>query len=557
MDLEEPGAAGTLARLREENAELRAHLRDLRARLDEPADIVRAIRDGEVDAFVVSEPRGERIYSLRRADVLYRVMVEEMKEGAATVDESGTIAYCNSYFAELLGQDRRAMVGSSLWPFVPEESRPFFEAWGGQATARLELMMRATHGELVPVVCTVNRLDAGEEAGLFCVIMTDLRKQRREEQLVAESRRKDEFLAMLAHELRNPIAPLRTAGELLRSGGTSGSRVEKAGQVIERQVAHMSRLIDDLLDVSRITRGKIRLELEPVDLSVVVERSVEMSRPLVDARRHQLTVVPPQGPLRVQADVTRLSQAISNLLDNASKFTPEGGRIWITLQARDGVAVIKVRDTGVGIAPDMMSRIFELFAQGDRTQETAKGGLGIGLTLVRTLIEMHQGTVEASSPGPGQGSELVVKLPLLVAPAVAAPAAAPAGNAAAAEPGPRRKVLVVDDNVDAAELLVLHLEDHGHEARVALTGEAALAAVDEFQPDVMLIDIDLPGMSGHELARRLRARPGARPVLVAVTGFGKDRDRAASRDAGFDQHWVKPIGAPALMAFLAALSPPR
>ena len=558
MSAEQPPTPTEAERLREENDRLRARLRDLRMRLEEPEDIVRAIRHGEVDAFVVSGPRGEQIYSLRRADVLYRAMVEEMKEGAAAVDRSGTIVYCNAYFAQLVNRDRSFLLGSSIWTFVPEESRDFFEAFEPQSTTRVdrhEVVLRAEGGELVPVVCTVSQLDIGDDEGLFCVMLTDLRRQRREEELLAESRRKDEFLAMLAHELRNPIAPIRTAAELLRVGGSGGDlHVEAARQVIERQVTHMTRLIDDLLDVSRITRGKIRLELERVDLALVVSRSVETVRPLIDARRHQLTLTQVPGPLIVQADVTRLSQVISNVLNNAAKFTPEGGSIAVKVEASDGAGVVRVRDTGIGIPHGMVSRIFDLFTQGDSTQVRAQGGLGIGLTLVRTLVEMHGGTVEASSPGPGQGSEFVIRVPLVAGAAGETAEATGHGERKQAGAATRHKILIVDDNVDAAEMLAIYLGEHEHETRTASEGEGALALVDEFKPDVMLIDIGLPGMSGHELARRLRASSRwAHIALVAVTGYGQQRDHAESRAAGFDHHCVKPISPAALLALLASL----
>jgi PAS domain S-box-containing protein len=527
--------------------------------LTEPEEIVRALRQGEVDALVVSEPGGERIYSLRSADLLYRAMIEEMKDGAVALDAHGTVVYCNAYFAQLMKAERSAIVGGSVFSFVPDNSRPFFERlhdpkWVN-GTGRSELILRTADGDLVPALATMNRIHV-EDNEVFCLILTDLTEQKRREELLVESRRKDEFLAMLAHELRNPLAPIRHALQVLGMAAGSSTTSKWASDVIERQVQQLARLTDDLLDVSRITRGKIRLDLEPLDLNVVIGRAVETVRPLIDARQQELTISLPDHPVGVQADATRLSQVVSNLLNNASKFTPERGQIWLGVDRREPSVEITVRDSGCGIAPEMLGRVFDLFAQADSTQQRAQGGLGIGLTLVRTLVEMHGGSVEGSSEGPGLGSRFTVRLPLWPGESWRpTPQERPAPRPAAE--GGSRRILVVDDNVDAAETMMMWLRLNGHDVRVCYDGESALREARAFRPHVMFVDIGLPGMNGNETARALRLLPElAGTVLVAATGYGQESDRRRSRAAGFDHHWVKPIDPNAVDELLASLAKP-
>jgi PAS domain S-box-containing protein len=540
--------------LREENEWLRGRLAELRARLKEPEEILRAIRQGEVDAFVVSEPTGEHVYSLRSPDALYRVMVEDMKEGAVALLPSGVVLYCNRHFARMMKVEREAVLGGSIRQFVPDESRPFFAALEGppaDGTAREELALQASDGALVPVYVTASRIPVeGQDA--LCLIVADLTERKRQEELIAEARRKDEFLAMLAHELRNPLAPIRNAIQVLNLKGPGDPELQYARGVIERQVTQLTRLVDDLLDVSRITRGKVKLRLEEVDLAGVIARAVETARPVIDARRHELTIALPPGPLRVRGDVTRLSQILGNLLNNAAKFTPEGGQVRVAVESRGGEALIRVRDSGEGIPADMITKVFDLFTQVDTTVGRSQGGLGIGLTLVRSLVEMHGGAVAVHSDGPGKGSEFTVRLPLLTAPwpgAEGGRAAAPR----APPPGAPRRVLVVDDSRDAADSLALLLRCWGHEVRTASNGPAALAEAASFRPHVVLLDIGLPGMSGLELARKLRQLPGLEGVaLVALTGFGRDDDRRRSLEAGCEHHWVKPVDPVVLESLLNA-----
>jgi PAS domain S-box-containing protein len=370
-------------------------------------------------------------------------------------------------------------------------------------------------------------------------------------------RRKDEFLAMLAHELRNPLAPIRNALHILKQAGADAAVLGRVREMMERQVQHMTRMVDDLLDVSRITRGKIELRKEDVDLASVVGRTVEVARPLIGDRRQTLTVDLPPEPVRLEADPTRLEQVLANLLNNAAKYTDHGGHIGLSARREGGELVLRVKDTGVGIAPDMLRRIFEPFVQADRVLHQSQGGLGIGLTLVRRLVEMHGGSVTAHSEGPGRGSEFVVRLPAL-SPEPPIPGARSAGvGGEPARAAPRRRILAVDDNVDAADSLAVLLRLEGHDVRVAHDGPAALAAVEAEPPDLVFLDIGMPVMNGYDVARRLRQRPGLESlVLVAMTGWGQDEDRRRSQEAGFDHHLVKPVEPEALHRLLASTKLP-
>ncbi|HWE37965.1 MAG TPA: response regulator [Isosphaeraceae bacterium] len=371
-------------------------------------------------------------------------------------------------------------------------------------------------------------------------------------------RQKGEFLAMLAHELRNPLAPLLHALHMLGSGVGAGPECGPIRDVAERQARHLARLVDDLLDVSRISTGKIELRTGPVDLREAVARAAETARPLVESRRHKLTLSLPEGPLPLVADEARIEQVLANLLNNAAKYTEPGGRIWIEARRDGDDAVVRVRDTGVGIAPELLPRVFDLFAQAERSLDRSQGGLGIGLTLVRRLVELHGGSIVADSPGVGLGSEFVVRLPIRAAdPETSAPDEdRPGAVADAADAPPPLHVLVVDDNADAARLLARLLEVNGHHAEVAYDGPTALERAQARPPDVVLLDIGLPGMDGYEVARKLRASVGLdRALLVALTGYGQEEDRRRSREAGMDVHLTKPVDPRTLKELLARPRP--
>jgi PAS domain S-box-containing protein len=385
---------------------------------------------------------------------------------------------------------------------------------------------------------------------------TDITEQREaEEALRNADRRKDEFLATLAHELRNPLAPIRSGLEVLKRATDEATR-HRAEQTIERQLGHMVRLVDDLLDVSRISRGQVELQRTRLALSAVIELAVETGRPAIEEAKHSLTVAMPEEPLWVDGDLTRLAQIVANLLNNAAKYTPDGGRIELDVHAEGGDAVIRVKDTGMGIDAQALPRVFDLFTRGALHRGRAQGGLGIGLSLVRDLVKVHGGTVSAESPGVGHGSTFKVRLPL-VAPvrSVESSAGAAAQDQVRDDAKPRR-ILVVDDNVDAAEMLAAVLELRGHQTRVAHDGPDALVSAREFHPDVIFLDIGLPEMDGYEVARQFRGDPAFDvTVLVALTGWGSDDDKRRAHEAGFDAHLTKPVDIAAVDAVVTRSLP--
>ncbi|MGE0132251.1 MAG: ATP-binding protein [Blastocatellales bacterium] len=424
--------------------------------------------------------------------------------------------------------------------------------WSGDLDWLDEYRFRRANGSYIHIIDRGRKFY--DESGTLTMIagaMTDITERKRmEEALKDADRRKDEFLAMLAHELRNPLAPIRNAAQVMKLLDMPEPKAEWAREVIERQTQQLSHLVDDLLDVSRITQGKITLHREQLNLATITSRAVEVSRPLIDARRHILSVSLPPEPLRVEGDLTRLSQIVANLLNNAAKYTEEGGNIWLTVAREQDQVALRVRDTGVGIAPEMLPHVFDLFTQADRSLDRSQGGLGLGLTLVRRLAEMHGGSVAAYSPGLGQGSEFVVRLPLMVAGEKQVDETRATG--AAATRGLR--ILVVDDNVDSADMMAMMLQIKGHETRVTHNGPDAIEASLNFRPDVTLLDIGLPEMDGYEVARRLRQQAETRETaLIAVTGYGQAEDRKRSHEAGFNHHLVKPVEPEALEALLGSL----
>jgi len=390
--------------------------------------------------------------------------------------------------------------------------------------------------------------------------------------------RKDEFLAMLSHELRNPLAPILNAVQLLRVQKNENELQHQACTIIERQMTQLTRLVDDLMEVSRITTGRVQLRQDLVVVSGIVELAVETARPLMDQRRQELTVSLPQQPIWLNADAARLQQVVVNLLTNAAKYTADGGHIWLTVELASGgcqppekiakqpltgnlggvtpsarldECIIRLRDTGVGIAPEFLPRIFDLFAQAERSLDRSQGGLGIGLALVHRLVTMHQGRVEAYSVL-GQGSEFVVRLPVVLNPA---PQPSSTSLITPEPTGPSLRVLVVDDNVDTAQTLAMLLELSGHDVRTAHTGPNALEATLDYRPNVVLLDIGLPGLNGYEVAKRIRQQPVLHNiVLVAMTGYGQQTDRRISQESGFDHHLVKPTDFGKVQQILATIS---
>jgi signal transduction histidine kinase/ActR/RegA family two-component response regulator len=367
-------------------------------------------------------------------------------------------------------------------------------------------------------------------------------------------RRKNEFLAMLAHELRNPLAPISHAVEILRLQGPSDGDLGWARELIARQVQHMTRMVDDLLDISRITRGKVELQRDAMDIAAIVHRALEAARPLCKERQQDLIVALPPEPIWVSADAVRMTQVLVNLLNNAAKYTDRGGKIWLTVERADSGVAVKVRDTGAGIPAAVLPHIFHPFVQEDRLQKRDAGGLGIGLALVRSLVDLHGGRVQGFSAGPGQGSEFVVHLPILAT----APVRTESAKTNAPPPSQKRRILVVDDHEDAARSLKMLLELNGHEVHAALDGAAALKSAQAHLPDIVLLDIGLPGIDGFEVARRFREDARLKDVLlVALTGYGQDDDRRRSQEAGFNAHLVKPVELETLHAILISLVRPR
>jgi PAS domain S-box-containing protein len=410
---------------------------------------------------------------------------------------------------------------------------------------RLDGSVGWTYSRAVPM------LDARGEIEEWIGAASDITERKLAEEKLKESdRRKDEFLAMLAHELRNPLAPIGAAAALLQRARLDEGLVRKTSEIIGRQVGHMTELIDDLLDVSRVTRGQVELDEAALDMRVIVADAVEQVMPLVRTRHQQLDVDVPAQSMPVMGDAKRLVQVLANLLNNAAKYTQEGGRLRLAATVRDGEVVVDVVDDGIGMAPELVARAFDLFAQAERTSDRASGGLGLGLALVRSLVELHGGTVACESPGPGLGSRFTVTLPLL---ATGAGPAVPRDDIHAAAQETSMSIMVVDDNVDAAETLGLLLEATGHRVSIEHDPLRALERARAEAPQACLLDIGLPGMDGYELARRLRAQPATRhALLVAITGYGQDSDRRLAAEAGFDRHLVKPIDLDSLRDALAS-----
>ena len=469
----------------------------------------------------------------------------------------------NQSYMQLIGH--RGLIGKTAREALPEVAdQGFFELLdqvyqSGQPFVGHAVPLRVqreANGPLeerfVDFVYQPIRGPKGDVEGIFVEGSDVTVRKRVEDELRAANRQKDQFLAMLAHELRNPLAPITTAAQLLQRGTLDPQRARHASDIIVRQAEHMTDLVNDLLDVSRVTRGLAEIEKEDLDITSVVHGAVEQVRPLLDMKRHELKLELWQQPLHVSGDRTRLVQVVSNILNNAAKYTPSGGKIVLRVRSEGGEAVIAVCDNGQGIDPQVLPYIFDLFTQAERTPDRSQGGLGIGLALVKSLVALHGGRVAAYSEGANRGSEFVIRLPLLQS----APGDERAPDEADTHEGPVR-VLVVDDNADAAQMLATLLEAHGHAVSVEYDGTGGLARAVRERPEVMLLDIGLPDIDGHELARRLRASPEtAHATLVALTGYGQSDDRERAYEAGFDRHMVKPADLSELLRILAAVREP-
>jgi signal transduction histidine kinase len=399
------------------------------------------------------------------------------------------------------------------------------------------------------------RTEALEAA--YATVQHEIAERRAAEAALRQvDRRKDEFLATLAHELRNPLAPLKNGLDILRLANATPERIAQVRSLMERQLLQLTRLVDDLLDVSRISTGKLVVRRERLPLQPIVQNAVDTARPLIEARQHTLDIALPEDPIVVDADATRLAQLIGNLLNNAAKYTPPGGRIRLDVAVRAPDVAIEVSDTGIGIPPDMVERVFDMFTQVDTSLDRSTAGLGVGLSLARRLTELHGGTIRARSDGAGKGSRFTVRLPLAgEAPLPPdAPAAATSSSPTPPKGAARHRILLADDNVDFASSLAFILRGMGHEVVVTHDGAEALAAAREFRPDVAFLDIGLPKLHGYALARELRSDSATRAArLVAITGWGQDRDRREAKDAGFDLHFVKPVSVEQIVGVLTAM----
>ena len=490
----------------------------------------------------------------RLSDERFRKIFANAATGIAITDIHGRFEQCNPAYTTLLGYSEEELRLREFASLIHPDDRAANVAQvvrliaGDVASFEIENRSIRKDGEVRWVRKFVSVLtdEAGQPAHLLALVTDTTDRRRAEDALRDADRRKDEFLATLAHELRNPLAPLRTGLEVLRRSPDRATR-EHARELMERQLEHMVRLVDDLLDVSRISRGVVGLVRGPVALQTVVAHALDTVAPQISARRLTLTTDVPPTPVIVDGDLTRLAQVVGNLLNNAAKFTPLDGHVGLTVRVEGGDAVIQVRDDGEGMAAELLPRVFDLFTQASRAGGRTHGGLGIGLYLVRRLVEFHGGSVTASSAGPGQGSVFTARLPLLPAvPTAADPGAAPR------PPVTGRKILVVDDNEDAAALLATILELHGHATLIAHDGPSALAAARAFSPEVAFLDLGLPGMSGHELARELRRLPGLERIsLIALTGWGGEEDKRRSAEAGFAHHLTKPVDIASIEATLA------
>lgn len=596
-------------------------VQDLTLDIAEAEQALNALRLGEIDAVVAKMGTSLRVLFLTGADRAHQVLIETLNEGAMTTLLDGTIVFANGRLADLLGRPISEVRGAPLSAFVTSNDATRLSSLlveAAQGRARGEVSLARADGVAIPVMLSVRAVKGEGMDTALTAVVTDLREikqaqaamleandelSRSNERLHAEiaererlqasmlratdelreaSERKDEFLSMLAHELRNPLAPILCAVDLLRSPVQNLPFAEHYRALIERQVRTMARLLDDLLDVSRVTLGVITLRKQPVELTALVRRTMDTVSHLVGGDERQVALVLPPEPIWLDADPTRIEQMLLNVLQNAAKFTDRGDRIAVTACRKGDEVVLEVSDTGRGIAPDLLPHIFELFVQGDHSLNRVKGGLGIGLTVVKRLAELHGGSIQVHSKGRGQGSTFTLTLPTLNV----APGSAHVPLASEVEPDVTEissgskvdtlcsaaapiKVLIVEDHADVALMLCELLKSWDYQVTVAFDGEDALCLAQSLRPDIAIVDIGLPGMDGYEVARRLRSSaraacgtatsevgtepPNTRtrgPLLIAMSGYGQERDRQRARDAGFDCHLLKPADPDALKRIL-------
>jgi PAS domain S-box-containing protein len=506
--------------------------------------------------------RKQQEEALRTSELRWRTMAEALPNLVWTDLPDGQCDWLSSQWRKYTGIPENELLGIRWLETVvhPDDRERTMACWqaacADQGDYDLEYRIRRYDGEYhwfktrgVPI------RDDQRKIVYWFGTCTDIEDVKRLEAALREAdRRKDEFLATLAHELRNPLAPIRNSIELLRHAADDPAVMADARTIMERQLGHLVRLVDDLLDISRVTSGKLRLRKERVALASAVHSAVEETRGLIETSGHELTITLPPEEVLLDADPTRLAQIFSNLLNNAAKYTEKGGHIWLTAELRDGDISVSVRDTGIGIAAEHLPHIFEMFSQVTPALERSQGGLGIGLALVRGLVELHGGTIEAHSSGPGMGSEFNVRLPIVDRPS--APQPQEAEDTRDKSPrGPRRRILVVDDNADAVNSLAMVLRRMGHDIHTAQDGLEAVHAAATFRPEVILLDIGLPKMNGYDVAQQIRQQPWDKKVaIIAVSGWGQEEDKRRALEAGFDHHLTKPVDPAALSRLLALIA---
>jgi PAS domain S-box-containing protein len=521
----------------------------------------RIIGASKIARDVTGRKRAEE--ALRASERRFRTLTAHAPVGIFQTDREGNCLFVNECWCEMAGLSPEEAQGQGwVRALHPDDRERVHEEWytavkAGQPFAA-EYRFRTPHGKVTWL--QGRAVGLGDEAGQgsdYIGTLIDITEQREAVEALREAdRRKDEFLALLAHELRNPLAPLRNGLEVMRLASGKPEVVSRARDMMDRQLSHMVRLIDDLLDVSRISRNKMELRRSRVLLADVVSSAVEIARPAIEAAGHELTVSLPPEPVPLDADLTRLAQVFGNLLNNSAKYTEPGGRIWLTATREGGQVSVAVRDTGIGIPAFALPTLFDMFSQVDRSMERSAGGLGIGLALVKGLVEMHGGTVEAASPGQGQGSTFTVRLPVPADPAEPSPGT-PAEEWTDST-GLKRRILVVDDNRDSAASMAVMLRLVGNEVRTASDGLEAVELAEQFRPQVVLMDVGMPRLNGYEATRRIRERPWGRDMtIIALTGFGQEMDRARSKEAGCDGHLVKPVKLPDLEKLLIELQGSR
>jgi PAS domain S-box-containing protein len=526
--------------------------------------VITALRnpDGQLRGFLkITRDLTERKLAeetLRQSEERFRLMIESVQDYAIfMLDPDGRVATWNLGAERIKGYKSSEIIGKHFSEFYSSEDvergKPAIELQIAIEKGRVEdegWRVRKDRSHFwANVVITALLDDDGTLRG-FAKITRDMTDKRQVEELQLADKHKNEFLAMLSHELRNPLAPIRNGVELLKMSRSTEPFVQETTKMMERQIIHLVRLVDDLLDVSRIMTGKIHLDKEPIDVNGFIERAVEEVQPTIDARGHELMISRPARPVVVDGDAVRLAQVVSNLLSNAAKYTDQPSQIWLSVETKADDAQIRIRDNGVGMTAEALLRVFNLFEQVDNSIARTRGGLGIGLTLVKRIVEMHGGTVTAKSAGLDQGSEFVVRLPISSDVPKTSRGLFPDSKAL---PASGQKILVVDDNVDAAMSVERLLKHWGHDVETAFNGPAAIAKARNFRPQIILLDIGMPGMSGYEVAKSLRAEQElAGVIIMALTGYGQPEDRRRSKEAGFNYHLTKPPDPVVLAELIAA-----